>query len=484
MVSGEEEFVEDACMDQEKDECAAGAALERCSLQYHKRDMPASLVNVLLKTPIDDKTRFNASYCSLKDWPYLVLQYLDNHRVSVKNGSILLQKAVYTDHLSEILNKMLDTNQAREVWESLVLAIAKAEKPDQFNMRLGLRECSGRFNNESIECIHDIMKTRNPKNLAPRIAAVLPNNLSTMMHWMSLCKAQKTDVAAELLCNMTHEQGTQALDIEYYKSKLDAVREVEQESSGLVKSWIDIYQAFLHFEIGRIFWQRGNEAFKIGFVETVEEKEYVDSLEAWLDDPANKIVGKDDLLHKIRTDREPRGRRDDGYVWHIKLVKMLYESSMFKSVGVERTVGNKLVDILLEDVSGKDIHIEAWGGMTEVTHGMRRMFQTGEHFDINKIRRCGDGPKDAVFEWEHANEWLNNKVSQLPPTGRNFVVAQHPQHELIWKSMEGVNLKDNTCVIQIAYPNAIIGCGNYERMGTTARLISEALGCNYRPLKQ
>ena len=241
---------------------------------------------------------------------------------------------------------------------------------------------------------------------------------------------------------MMSVESSQPLDINYWSTKLKDAREAKDEATDLVKAWLDLYQASLHYKIGEIFWQHGNEKFKVGFVELASDKEYIDSLETWLEDPNNKIVNKDKLLHAIRTDREPWGRRKDGHIWHVELVKMLYESHLFKSVGVECEVEDKSVDILLEDEYGKDVHIEAWDGMTEMTHNIRRMFQTGERFNINRLGRRGD--EDSVFEWKHANKWLNNKISQLPQTGRNFVVAQHPSNELMWQSMDGVDLKDNT----------------------------------------
>ena len=182
-------------------------------------------------------------------------------------------------------------------------------------------------------------------------------------------------------------------------------------------------------------------------------------------------------MHDIRTDREPGGRRKSGHVWHATLAKKLYESRLFKSVEVEQKVPGDggPVDILLEDESGKDVHIEAWDGATEMTHKTRRMILTGERFDMNKLGQRGS--ENATFEWRHANKWLNKKVSQLPQTGRDFVVAPRPQHEIVWRSMDGVNLKDNTCAIQIDFGVAHVWCKDCKLMGATALSISKALGC-------
>ena len=299
---------------------------------------------------------------------------------------------------------------------------------------------------------------------------------------MSLCEKQKTDVAVNLLDNMMSVTGSQPFDIKYWRSRLDKACDAVQEVPELAKAWLDLYRALLHYKIGEMLWNRGNETFKVGFVEFADEKEYRDKLEMWLEDPDTKIAGKDKLLHKMRTDREPGERRKDGHIWHIELVKMLYESRMFKSVGVECKAEGKSVDILLEDECGKDIHIEAWDGMTEMTHSIRRMIQTGERFNMNKLGQRGG--EDAVFGWKYANRWLNSKVSQLPQTGRNFVVAQHTQHELRWQSMDGVDLKDNICAIQIEPKVAFVWCKDCEIMGATSRSISKALGCEYCPMPQ
>lgn len=455
----------------QKDRSTVHNALYLCWRRYDKnRPPPADLIKVLLETPIDSLN--HPLY-----WEEIVLLYLGKYKVQAKYGSIILLKAAYAHCLQNVLSKMLETNPAVEVCKAMVLAVTNAKETDLLIMRYGLRECKDCFNEEVVKLIHKHVKTRAPKVLAPRVAAVLPNDLSVVTQWMSLCEAQKTDVSARLLYNMMDITGSQSFDIEYYQSRLDDACKANQNATDLVKTWLALYQASLHYKIGEILWQRGNETFKIGFVETAADKEYIDSLETWLEDPGNKIVGKDKLLNNIRTDRELWGRRKDGHVWHIKLVKILYESYMFKSVEVECKVGSKLVDILLEDECGKDIHIEAWDGMTEMAHSMIRMLQTGERFNINMLGQRGD--EDAIFEWNHANKWLNRKVKQLPQTGRNFVVAQHPPNELIWQSMDGVDLKGNTCAIQIVWPNAHVWCKDCKHMGTTSQLISKALSCEY-----
>ena len=366
----------------------------------------------------------------------------------------------------------------------VAIAITKAKNADLFVMGQELRKCKDHFSEEVVRLVYSLTKTRDPKILAPRVAAVLPNSLPVMMQWMSLCEAQKTDVAVRLLDNMMSVAGSQPFDIDYYVSRLKDARNARQEATNLVKAWLDLYQASLHYKIGEMLWQRGNRVFKIGFVEDAAEKKDRDNLEMWLEDPNNEIAGKDKLLDMLHTDREPWGRRKDGHVWHTRLVKILYESCMFKSVEVEVEYegfrNNSSVDILLEDERGKDIHIEAWDGMTEMAHSMIKMLQTGERFDINKLGQHGS--EDAIFEWNHANKWLNRKVKQLPQTGRNFVVAQRPPNELIWQSMDGVDLKDNTCAVQIVRSNALVWCKNCERMGTTSQLISQALGCEYCPM--
>ena len=479
----EDGFIEAALADQERGDAAADAALERCHARYSGNDPPAGLIEVLVKAPINDETCNGRAGRPLQVWPDLVLLYLDKYAVSAEQGSILLRKASYADCLPDILGKMLETNPAPsgvgnrcEVWKAMVLAIMKAKKAD-LTVRLGLRECRDHFNDEAIRCIHRHVKTRDPKSLAPRVAAVLPNDLHVMEQWMSLCEAQKTDVAIDLLSNMMHLEGSQSFDIQYHQSMLGDVRKARQEAPDLAKSWLDLYRAFLHYKIGDMLWQRGNEEFKVGHIESADEKKTIDDLETWLEYPNNKIAGKDKLLHDIRTDREQGGRRKSGHIWHATLAKKLYESRLFKSVEVEQKVSGDggPVDILLEDESGKDVHIEAWDGVTEMTHKTRRMILTGERFDMNKLGQRGG--ESAIFEWRRANKWLNKKVSQLPQTGRNFVVAQRPQHEIVWRSMDGVNLKDNACAIQIDFGVAHVWCKNRKLMGATALSISKALGC-------
>ena len=461
----------------QKDMNTADTALDLCHRRYRRNDTPppADLIKVLLETPTDGLLN-RPPY-----WEETTLLYLGKHKASAEHGGGLLLKAAHAGCLQDVLGKMLETNPvSSEVWKAVVLAVAQA-KDDWRILGQEMRKCKDYFSEEVVELIHEHVKTRDPKVLAPRVAAVLPNDLPVVMQWMSLCEAQKTDVAVKLLDNMMSVAGSQPFDIEYWQSRLDDACDAMQEVPELAKAWLDLYRASLHFEIGEMLWQRGNESFKVGFVEFADEKEYRDSLERWLEDPDTKIVGKGELLGKIRTDREWE-RRKDGHIWHAELVKMLYESHMFKSVGVERKVGGKSVDILLEDECGKDIHIEAWDGMTEMTHSIRRMFQTGKRFNINKLGQRGG--EDAVFGWKYANRWLNGKVLQLPQTGRNFVVAPHTQHELIWQSMDGVDLKDNTCAIQIMRPNALVWCKDHECMEAVARLISKALGCEYCPMPQ
>ena len=458
----------------QKDRKTADTALCLCYRRYSRNNPPpADLIKVLIETPID--SLYHPPY-----WRENVLPYLGKHKVPAEHGRVLLLKAAYAHCLQDVLDKMLEINPATEVWKAMVLAVTDAKEVDLHIIRYELRECRDHFSKEAVKLIHEHVKTRSPKVLAPRVAAVLPNELPVAIQWMTLCERQKTDVAVRLLYNMIDPTGSQLFDVEDYQSMLEDACKASQRATDLTKAWLTLYQAFLHYAIGEILWQHGNETFKIGFVESAADREHIDSLETWLEDPDTRIVGKSELLHNIRTDREPWGQRKDGHIWHVKLVKILYESHLFKSVGVEYKVDDKSVDILLEDEYGKDIHIEAWDGMTEMTYGIRRMLQTGKRFDINKLGQHGD--EDDVFGWRYANYWLNRKISQLPQAGRNFVVAQHPPNELIWQSMDGVDLKDNTCAIQIVPPNALVWCKDHECMGAAARLISKALGCEYRPM--
>ena len=363
---------------------------------------------------------------------------------------------------------------------SLVLAVRDAKRDDRLMIGLGLRKCRDHFDVESVEYMHGLVKTRDPKRLAPLIADVLPNDLSVVTKWMSLCEAQKRDVAARLLRNMDTYTG-RPVDVNYWQARLDAVPAVRQEATELVKAWLDLYRASLRAKIGGMFWRRGNEAFKLGLVETAAEREEFDNLEAWLEDPDSEVVGRDELLRKMRNERDGE-RRKIGHAWHARLAKALYESNAFKSVAVEYEISGRdsRGDILLEDEHGKDIHIEAWGGMTKLSHARIRMFLTGEQFDINKMGRRDD--EDGYFKWEYVNRKLNCKVKQLPKTGRNFVIAHSPD-EFPWQSMKGVDLKDNTCVIQVVLPReARVWCGDRERMGATARLVSKSLGLEYHPI--
>ena len=470
-----DEFLE-VMLAAQKDRSTSDAALFLCWLRYNKSNPPpADMIKVLLEAPIDGWSG------RLPHWDHITLLYLDKHKISAKQGSVLLLKAARAICLLAMFDK-LSGNLSRDVWLSLVLAVMDAKGGDLLAIRQGLRECRGHFDAESVEYMYGLVKTRTPKKLAPLIAAVLPDDLSVVTQWMSLCEGQKTDVAVRLHDNMMSYMGP-PVGIDYWQARLDAVPAVRQEATELLKSWLDLYQASLHYKIGQMLWSSGNETFKIGFVETATEKEKLDNLEAWLEDPDILVVGKDKLLHNVRTDREPWGRRKDGHIWHAKLTRALYESRKFKSVEVEYEMSGRdsRGDIRLEDEHGSDIHIEAWDGMTEATHSMTRMIQTGKRFDINRLGQHDN--EDDVFGWKHANRWLNSKVvKQLPSTGRNFVVAQHPQHELIWQSMEGVDLKDNTCAIQIVPPKAHVWYKNRECMGATARLVSESLGLEYYPI--
>ena len=457
----------------QKDGDTAETALDLCYRRY-RDSPPADLIKVLLKTPI--ALLSHSGY-----WTDVALPYLGKHKISAKRDYSILLQAARADCLPEIFDK-LKARHAPEAWEALVLAVRDADGRSLLEIRQGLRECRDHFDEASVKRIHCLVKTRVPKNLAWRIAAVLPDDLSVATLWMSLWNEdQKTDVAASLLENMTMYAGP-PVGTDYWQARLDETLTARHEATDPVKSWLDLYRASLHYKIGEKLWQRGNEKFKIGLVETAAEKEEFDNLEAWLEDTETMIAGKDKLLHNMRTDREPWGRWKIGHVWHARLTKALYESRAFKSVEVEYEMSGRdsRGDILLEDEHGKDIHIEAWGGMTEPSHARIRMFLTGEQFDINKMGRRGD--EDGYFKWEYINWKINCKVKQLPKTGRNFVIAHSPD-EFPWQSMEGVDLKDNTCVIQVVLPReARVWCGDRECMGATARLISKSLGLAYHPI--
>ena len=469
----QDEFLE-VMLAAQKDRSTSDAALFLCWLRYKNNPPPADLIKVLLDAPTDGWLGH------LPHWYLVTRLYLDNHKISVEQGSVLLLKAARAICLPDVFDRLRD-NLSQDVWKAMVLAIQDAKGGDLLVMGLELRKCKKHFDAESVKYVHGLVKTRNPKKLAPLIAAVLPDDLSVVTQWMSLCEAQKTDVAVRLLWNMMFVEGSQPFDIDYWQSRLNEACEARREATDLAKAWLDLYQDSLHGKIGEIFWQRGNETFKIGFVETAAEKEEFDNLEAWLEDPDNGVIGKDKLLHKIRNDKDG-ARRKSGHVWHAKLTKDLYESRKFKSMEVEHEISGSggAVDILLEDEHGRDIHIEAWDGTTELSHSLIRMLQTGKRFNINKIGQ--HGIEDAVFGWKHANRWLNNKVKQLPPTGRNFVLARYPPDEFPWQSMEGVDLKDNVCAIQVVPPRVHVWCRDWKCMGETARLVSESLGLEYYPI--
>ena len=451
----------------QKDRSTSDTALFMCWRRYSKNNPPPTdLINVLLEAPTDFQLGFR------QHWARITRLYLDVHKISAERGSVLLLKASRAGCLPVIFGKLKD-NLSQDVWMSLVLAVRDAKRDDRLMIGLGLRKCKDNFDAESVKYIHGLVKTRNPKKLAPLIADVLPNDLSVVTRWMSLCEAQKRDVAARLLRNMMMYTGP-PVNVNYWQSRLDDVSVVRQEATNLARAWLDIYQASLYAEIGGIFWRRGNEKFKIGLVETAAEKEEFDSLEAWLEDPDSLVVGKDKLLCRIRNDKDGE-RRKDGHIWHTKLAKALYESNTFKSVEVEYEISGRgsQGDILLEDEHGRDIHIEASIGMTELAHKRNRRLLTGEWLDINRLGRRGN--EDADSEREYV-KLLNEKVKQLPKTGRNFVIAQCPDGEPKWQSMDGVDLKDNTCAIQIVPPSAHVWCKDMECMGATAKLISESLG--------
>ena len=453
-------------LEAQKDGNAAYTALCLCCRRYKEGAPPKNLIQALMETPISIMS-VDSLY-----WAQTVQLYLDKHKISAKHGCTLILKAVRANCLQNVFGKMLETNQAK-MWEALVLAIKQASKGDLVSMMLQLRKCRNHFTEEAISHIHELVQTREQKVLAPRVAQVLPNDLPVALQWMSLYEKQKTDVAVSLLKNMGTEMG-EPQDIQYYQSRLDDVYKAWQEAEDVAKAWLDLYQAQCHYEVGEMLCSRGNEIFKIGLVETAAEKKAIDNLEVWLEDPNTKIAGKEDLLQKLHKSRDGK-RRKSGNVWHTRLTKALYESNRFESVGVEQKVSGKKVDILLEDEHGKDIHIEAWNGVTEMSYRTNRTLQIGERFNINNLGRCGD--EDGVFEWKYALKWLNGKIKQLPPTGRNFVIAQRPYNELVWQNMDGVDLKDNICVMQVMPPRVLVGCKNNERMAITVQLISESLDC-------
>ena len=402
----------------QKDSITATNALRLCHMRYDKDSPPpSSLLEVLLKTQTGSLP--NHQLCGY--WIDVALLYLDKHKIQVKDRSTLLLQAARAHYLQDILDKMLKTKPVEETWKAFVLAVKKADRAHLIALRFGLRKCKDYFKKEGvIELIHEHIETRDPKYLAPRVAYVLPNDLSVAMKWMSLCEKQKTDVAVRLLDNMLSHAG-EPLDVDDWQSRLDEATKAMQKAPKLVNAWLSIYRASVHGQIAAMLWDDGNDTFKIGFVETLEEKKYRDSLETWLEDPNINIYGKGKLLHTIRTDRELGGRRKDGHIWHAALAKVLYESHLFKSVGVECEVDGKTVDILLEDELAKNIHIEAWDGMTETSHGMRRMLQTGEVFDINKLGRSGDG---YGFDWKYANKWLNGKFV----SGSDLIIEVVPEN--------------------------------------------------------
>ena len=178
----------------QKDRGVADIALVLCWRRYSENNTPpADLIKVLLEAP----TRLGFR----QHWARITQLYLDNHKISAERGSVILLKAARAGCLPAIFGKLKD-NLSQDVWMSLVLAVGYAKRDDRLMIGLGLRKCRDHFDAGSVEYIHGLVKTRDPKKLAPLIADVLPNDLSVVMKWMSLCEAQKKNVAARLLRNM------------------------------------------------------------------------------------------------------------------------------------------------------------------------------------------------------------------------------------------------------------------------------------------
>ena len=146
--------------------------------------------------------------------------------------------------------------------------------------------------------------------------------------------------------------------------------------------------------------------------ETVEEKNFRDSLDAWMSLHLNDIQNLKALLNKFRSARDGN-RRKDGNVLHAYLVKKFYEhGGAPKVVAVECNdiEPDTDVDIRLDG----DIYIQVWYGKMPAEDTLE-----------DNLMRGVSGP--MPLDWCEELKPVLKKLKQLPSkTGKGFVVNVVP----------------------------------------------------------
>lgn len=415
------------------------AAQSKCFLFYDKSKtpLPRFIRDVLLAYPV---TRYVPE--SLWQWKNLADRYIrenpSDHEIISKVIEHTIEHARGhrrdNSECPDVLNTALEANPSM-TWNVILSHVdGKASHVKTFLWR---RE--GLLDNEAALSAIQEWVNKDKQRRSELMAHILPNDLNTMVKWMSVCTAKdKPSVVSWLLDNLISDFTSQS----YEKHYKDRITEVEKVKSGASDRWVLAlltgYESYLYSSIAEVLRFESCEHLGIGYDETPAEKAYRDELREWLCAHKN-IPHMDKLIQKFDTALNGN-RRHDGNVWHADLVRLFHEDSTFTVEAAEsdkEDEGQIAIDIKLLDKNNPDdiINIQAWYGMTGMGHHLRRLINTGKHHPYK-------------FDWEEENKKLKKKIDKLPKQGQNFVIQKADQTALKYLTSDEL-LPDHVCMLQV-----------------------------------
>ncbi|MYC78887.1 MAG: hypothetical protein F4W68_00005 [Cenarchaeum sp. SB0661_bin_35] len=413
-------------------------AQSKCFLFYDKSKtpLPRFIRDVLLAYPV---TRYVPE--SLWQWKNLADRYIRENPSDHEIISKVIEHAIEharghrkdNSECPDVLNTALEANPSM-TWNVILSHVdGKASHVKTFLWR---RE--GLLDNEAALSAIQEWVNKNKQRRSELMARILPNDLNTMVKWMSVCTAKdKPSVVSWLRDNLISDSISQP----YEKHYKDRITEVEKAKSDTSNRWVLAlltgYESCLYSSIAEVLRFESCEYLGIGYDETPDEKAYRDGLREWLYAHKN-IPHMDKLIQKFDTALNGN-RRHDGNIWHAELVRLFHEDGTFTVEAAESDKEEKqiAIDIKLLDKDNPDdiINIQAWHGMTGMGHHLRRFTNTGKHHPYK-------------FDWEEENKKLKKKIDKLPMQGQNFLIQKADQTALKYLTSYEL-LPDHVCILQV-----------------------------------
>ena len=446
-------------------------ALQLCKRYYDGRDLstPRFVRDMLLSVHSDVFS--SPQEVEFEQWKNLLIKYVQEHSTDTNLISESLQIALkhFPKHFADggwhsILSAMLKQNKER-TWKSILQLVGKQR--DMAKIRFLLQRLDGVLSDDvALAVICDWVDV-DQKHRASLIAWVLPSNLDTMTKWISLYHVKnKSEIALRLLDNILTDSvvGTRE---EHYRLKIREVEDAKRDNDNTadVLSWLKGYEAVLLSALAAVLMYEMCDAFGVGKTESEEERACRDLLRCWLKEHMG-IKNMGTFLQKFDSEKEGE-RRQDGNVWHAELIRLFCENGTFVVAGVECKIESREnidIDIKLidRDNPGEEVNIQAWYGMSETGHKIRRLLHTGTVPDL------------SGFNWDSEHEVLKDKIDQLPELGQNFVIHGAPSMSLAHVASHDL-LTEHVCVLQVYDTHVNVYYRSSFKYKTTARKIANML---------